>query len=91
MLLSRGIRVFAGERVGGRADPSRRAEAEKVLPVLGGGGVSRSSALWSAASSLWPGVYLFGLARLCLCVEGGLGHRGLESLKERVTLPPPKM
>lgn len=54
MLLSRGIRVSAGERDGGRADPSRRAEAEKVPPVLGGGGVQ--SELLSVAWSLpvWP-------------------------------------
>ena len=51
---------------------------------------------WGAGGSLHSGLQpllcggeLFGLSRLLLCVEGGVG--GLESLKERVPLPPPKM
>lgn len=90
MLLSRGIRVSAGEREEGRRIPAGEQRL-RCYQYWEGVGYRRSSALWSAASSLWPGVYLFGLARLWLCVEGGLGRRGLESLKERVTLPPPKM
>lgn len=87
MLLSRGIRVSAGERDGGRADPSRRAEAGKVPPVLGGGGVQSElcalvCSLLSVAWSLpvWP--------RKALVVCGRRpGTRGLRASRRGLLSP----